>query len=345
MSKKVSIIGNGNWGTTIGRLIAINTMESSIFSNEVRMWGCHEEFEGRVLNEIINSDNINPKYLPGIHLPENLKAESDLYNLADSDILVFALPHQYIDVIAPLKGLVKSSCIGVSLTKGFIGTEDGYIDLVSRVIHKMLDISVSVVMGANIANQVARDMISEATLGCIDDEAADVIYKLFNSYTYRVTRIKDVYGVEISGALKNVVAMAYGFAEGLGYCSNTKVAIFRSGLAEMRKFFKFFYPMATIESLFQSSGIGDLLVSCMEGRNYSCAKIMAEKRLKLNEAEGTMCYTKLQGPGTAFVVFNYLKKQNRVDDFPLMSTVYRICYEGNAYDAILECISSESIEK
>lgn len=345
MSKKISIIGNGNWGTAIGRLLANNTIESSIFEKDVRMWGCSEEFEGRVLNDIINSDSINPKYLPGIHLPENLKAVDDIRTLGDSDVLVFALPHQYIEAIEPLKGLVKNNCIGVSLTKGFIDAEDGDIDLVSRSIHRILDINVSVMMGANIADQVARDMISEGTLGYTDEDAADIVYKLFNSYTYRVTKIKDVYGVEISGTLKNVVSMAYGFAEGLGYCTNTKVAIFRNGFAEMRKFFKFFYPMATTESLFQSSGVGDLLVSCMSGRNFRCAKIMAEKRMDLKEAEETMRFTKLQGPTTALIVYNYLKRQKRIDEFPLMSTVYRICYEDEAYDSILECISFESIEK
>ncbi|ADM11473.1 glycerol 3-phosphate dehydrogenase [Encephalitozoon intestinalis ATCC 50506] len=345
MSKKVSIIGNGNWGTAIGRLLASNTMESSIFEKDVRMWGYREEFEGRILSDIINSERNNPKYLPGIHLPENLKAVEDICTLSDSDVLVFALPHQYIKAIEPLKGLVKSNCIGVSLTKGFIGAEDGDIDLVSRSIHRILNINVSVVMGANIADQVARDMISEGTLGYTDEDAADIVYKLFNSYTYRITKIKDVYGVEISGALKNIVSMGYGFAEGLGYCCNTKVAIFRNGFAEMRKFFKFFYPMATIESLFQSSGVGDLLVSCISGRNFKCAKLMAEKRMSLKEAEDTMCFTKLQGPNTALIVYNYLKRQKRTDEFPLISTVYRICYEDKGYDSILECISSESIEQ
>lgn len=345
MSKKVSIIGNGNWGTAIGRLLAINTMESSIFDKEVRMWGYHEEFEGKDLNSIINHTRTNPKYLPDIPLPENLKAVDDLCSLADSDVLVVALPHQYIKTIEPLRGLVRSSCIGVSLTKGFIALEDGDIDLVSRVIHRILGINVSVVMGANIASQVALDAISEGTLGYTEEDAAEVVYKLFNSYTYRVTKIKDVYGVEISGTLKNIISMAYGFAEGLGYSSNTKVAVFRNGFVEMRKFFKFFYPMATTESLFQSSGVGDLLVSCMSGRNFACAKLMAEKRMSLKEASEAMCFAKLQGPSTALVVYSYLKRQKRIDEFPLMSTVYRICYEDEVYDAILECISSESIEK
>lgn len=309
------------------------------------MWGYPEMFEGKALNSIINSEKINPKYLPGVHLPENLTAVDDLCSLADSDVLVFVIPHQYVSAINPLKGLVKSSCIGVSLIKGFIATETDDIELVSTAIHKTLDIDVSVVMGANIADQVAQDMISEGTLAYTNEEAADVIYKLFNCYTYRVTKIKDVYGVELSGALKNIVSMAYGFAEGLGYCTNTKVAVLRNGLAEIRKFFKFFYPMATSESLFQSSGIGDLLVSCMSGRNYRCAKLMAEKKMCLEDAEKTMGATKLQGPNTAFVVYNHLKRLKRVEDFSLMSMVYKICYEKETCDAILSCISPESIRE
>lgn len=346
MSKKVSIIGNGNWGTAVGRLLAINAAESNIFDNNVRMWGYHEVFEGRSLNSIINSEKTNPRYLPGVHLPENLTAVDDMCELADSDILVFALPHQYIDAINVLKGrLGKCGCIGVSLIKGFVATESGDIELVSTVIQRTLGIDVSVMMGANIASQVAQDAVSEGTLGYTDEEAADIIYRLFNCYTYRVTKIKDIYGVELSGTLKNIVSMAYGFAEGLGYSTNTRAAVFRNGLAEIRKFFKFFYPMATSESLFQSSGIGDLLVSCMCGRNYNCARTMAEKKMALEEAEKTMCFTKLQGPGTALAIYNYLKRLKRVEDFPVMSTVYRICYEHEAYDAILGCISPESVKE
>lgn len=343
MSKKVSVIGNGNWGTAMGRLLAINAAESNIFDNNVRMWGYREMFEGRTLNSIINSERVNPKYLPGVHLPENLTAVDDICSLADSDVLVFAVPHQYINAIEPLRGLIKNKCIGVSLIKGFIATEADDIELVSTSIQKMLEIDVSVMMGANIASQVAQDMISEGTLAYTDDEAAETIYKLFNCYTYRVTKIKDIYGVELSGTLKNIVSLAYGFAEGLGYCTNTKVAVFRNGLAEIRKFFKFFYPMATSESLFQSSGIGDLLVSCMSGRNYNCGRLMAEKRMSLSDVEKTMETTKLQGPGTAAVVYNHLRRLKRVEDFPLMSTVYRICYENETCNAILSCISPDSI--
>lgn len=345
MSKRVSVIGNGNWGTAVARLLAMNAAESSIFDNNVRMWGHHEMYEGRSLNVVINSKRENPRYLPGVHLPENLTAVDDICSLADSDVLVFVVPHQFVGVIEPLRGLVKSSCIGVSLIKGFIGTENDDIELVSTLIQKMLGVEMTVVMGANIASQVAEDAVSEGTLGYMDEEAAEVVYRLFNCYTYRVTRIKDMYGVELSATLKNIVAIAYGFAEGLGYCTNTKVAVFRNGLAEIRKFFKFFYPMATSDSLFQSSGIGDLLVSCMSGRNYHCGKLMAEKRMVLDEVEKSMCATKLQGPGTACIVYNYLKRLKRVEDFPVMSTVYRICYERESFDAILSCISPECVRE
>jgi glycerol-3-phosphate dehydrogenase (NAD+) len=342
MSKKVSIIGNGNWGTTIGRLLARNTAESNIFDSNVRMWGYPEKFDGRDLCSVINTDRVNPKYLPGVILPDNLTAVDDLLSLKDSDILVFALPHQFVASIDGLRGQLSQSCVGVTLTKGLIEVGDDDIELISSYLQRTLGISMSVLMGANIASEVAQDFIAEGTLaGC--EEAGGTLYKLFNCQTYRVTKVKDIYGVELSGTLKNIVAMAYGFAEGLGCATNTRVAVFRNGLAEIKKFFKYFYPMASSDTLFQSSGVADLLVSCMSGRNFKCAKEMAEKKMTLREVEETMTNTKLQGPGTAMVVHRYLKRLKRAEDFKLFSTVYKICFEGESYDAILSCISPESL--
>jgi glycerol-3-phosphate dehydrogenase (NAD+) len=345
MSRKVSIIGNGNWGTTIGRLLARNTAESSIFDSNVRMWGYPEKYEDRDLCSIINTERTNPKYLRGVLLPDNLTAVDDLSSLKDSDILVFALPHRFVKTVDGLKGLLSSSCIGVTLTKGVIEVNGDDIELISSYLQRTLGINMSVLMGANIASEVAQDAVAEGTLACGSEEAGEVLYKLFNCPSYRVTKVKDIYGVELSGTLKNIVAMAYGFSEGRGHPTNTRVAVFRNGLAEIKKFFKYFYPMASSDTLFQSSGVADLLVSCMSGRNFKCAKEMAEKEMTLSEAEKSMTNTQLQGPGTTLMIHKYLRRLKRVDDFKLFDTVYRICYEGEGYDAILSCISPESLSE
>merc|ERR1712210_9025 len=184
------------------------------------MWVYEELVEGRGLTEIINEDHENVKYLPGVKLPENVIAVPELTDAAkDADLFIFVIPHQFIArTVATMKGHVKEGAAAISLIKGINITDSG-LGLISDEIREALDIDVSVLMGANIANEVARDQFCESTVGGFGENA-----KTF----------------ELCGALKNIVACGAGFCDGLGLGDNTKAAIIRLGLMEMMDFCKVF---------------------------------------------------------------------------------------------------------
>merc|ERR1712037_421193 len=216
--KKVCIVGSGNWGSAIARLVGYNAARlPDRFQREVAMWVFEEEVNGRKLTEIINTDHENVKYLPGRTLPENVVAIPDISDAAtDADFLIFVLPHQFIGrACDPLKGKLKPEAQGLSLVKGFAIQPGGGIKLISELITAEMGLPVSVLMGANLANEVADEKFCETTIGSKDAEAGADLKLLFQTDNFRVSVVSDTQIVEICGALKNIVACAAGFCDGL----------------------------------------------------------------------------------------------------------------------------------
>jgi len=135
------------------------------------------------------------------------------------------------------------------------------------------DVDMSVLMGANVANEVAKGDFAEATIGCTDTAIGDKWVQLFNTADFKVDAVPDVAGAELCGALKNVVALGAGFSDGLGFGGNTKAAIIRIGLKEMQKFCEKFYGDRKIQqaTFLESCGVADLITTCFGGRNRKCA--------------------------------------------------------------------------
>merc|ERR1711962_1808672 len=170
--KKVCIIGSGNWGSAIAKLVGENTASHpDLFVEETPIWVYEEVVNGRKLTEIINTDHENVKYLPGRKLPSNVVAEPDIVTAgADADYLIFVLPHQFIKkTCEPLQGKLKPGVQGLSLVKGFAILPGGGIELISQLIAEEIGIPVSVLMGANLANEVADEKFCETTIGALDD--------------------------------------------------------------------------------------------------------------------------------------------------------------------------------
>ncbi|KAF7683860.1 Glycerol-3-phosphate dehydrogenase [NAD(+)], cytoplasmic [Astathelohania contejeani] len=346
MKKKISIIGSGNWGTTIGKLIAENIANNPAYDEEILMWTYEELIGNEKITDIINNTHINVKYLPGIKLPLTLVAHPNLEFVAScADLLVFVLPHQFVKRIClELKQIkLKKNVIGINLSKGMIDV-DNNVMLISEYIERELGFDVSVLMGANIAMDVAKGCVSEGTLGYSNERNGRIWYSIFNCYTYRVVMVCDKCGVELSGTLKNIVSLGYGIGCGLGYPTNTTVAIMREGLIEIIRFYKVFHPEASVETLFESSGVADLIVSCLSGRNFKCGKMIGEKRCSIEEVENGMGGQKLQGTLTAKEIYKLLSRKEMIREFPLFVAVYRICYENELPDSILGCISYTSID-
>ncbi|RHY89845.1 hypothetical protein DYB37_005192 [Aphanomyces astaci] len=331
---RVCLVGSGNWACAIARIIGENTgvSNSSMFEPVINMWVFEELIRGRKLTEIINQDHENVKYLPGYTLPSNVVAVADLKEAArGADILVFCLPHQFLPRLLPdLQLVLKPGAFAVSLIKGIDFNENGGIVLVSDIIRNGLGIDCSVLMGANVANEVAAGDFCESTLGTHHLHHGDILRQLFHAPTFHVNIALDPHGVELCGALKNVVALGAGFCDGLGYGGNTKAAIIRLGLIEMKKFCYRFFDGIKEDTFFESCGVADLITTCFGGRNRKCAELFVkDKGVTWEEMEATVLNgQKLQGTGTAKEVFHIIEKTHSLPEFPLFAAIYRIAFEG-----------------
>lgn len=218
---------------------------------------------------------MNPKYLPGIALPETVRAEPDLSAaVKDATLLVFVLPHEFLDqacktiksVLDNSEPDIRSRVRAISLIKGLLPSSSGDphgIELPSEHIRNALSpedepISVSVLSGANIALEIAKGQLTESTLGFDSISAPDVPLwtALFNDpRCFRIGHAFDLAGVELCGALKNVVALAAGIASGLGAGSNTRATVIRLGLVEMKRFADSYFGGMKMSTLFESCGV------------------------------------------------------------------------------------------
>ncbi|OZJ03885.1 hypothetical protein BZG36_03946 [Bifiguratus adelaidae] len=337
--ERITIIGSGNWGSAIAKIIGNNVLDHpDTFERTVRMWVFQEQYNGENLTDIINREHENVKYLPGIKLPENVYAEPDLLKACEnSNILVFVLPHQFIQgVCQKLHGVVSSNCKAISLIKGLDISEQG-ISLISEDISQQLGINCAVLSGANIANEVAQEKFCETTIGATSPADGEFFYKMFHTPYFRVNVVQDKVGVELCGALKNVVAVAAGLVDGLALGDNTKAAIIRRGLLEMRKFGQTFFKGVQNETFFESCGVADLITTCSGGRNRKVAAAFVTSGKPIDQLEAELLNgQKLQGTSTAQEVNEFLTARNMTQGFPLFTTVYRIIYEGEPCTKIVQ---------
>lgn len=337
----VCIVGSGNWGSAIAKIIGVNAAKLPEFEETVNMYVYEEMINGRRLTEIINTNHENVKYLPGHKLPSNVVAVPDLVDAAkNADVLIFVVPHQFVpNFCKTLLGKIKPNAIAISLIKGFDKAEGGGIDLISHIITRHLKIPCSVLMGANLANEVAEEKFCETTIGCRDVKHSKLLRDLFQSRNFRVVVVDDADAVEVCGALKNIVACGAGFVDGLGLGDNTKSAVIRLGLMEMIRFVDVFYPGSKLSTFFESCGIADLITTCYGGRNRKVSEALVRTGRTYEELENDMLNgQKLQGPPTAAEVNFMLKNKGLEEKFPLFTAIHKIAIGELKPHDLIDCI-------
>ena len=246
--KKVSIIGDGGWGTALAIVLTRN-------GHRVRVWGPFPEYIER-----IRRDGENTKFLPGVRLPPEIAWTAEpKAAVADADAVVFAVPSRFFrDVISLFSGIVPPSALLMSVTKGL---DKGSGERMTQVASALLGgRSVSALSGPSHAEEVARGIPTAVVIASNDSAAGQSLQLLFTGAAFRVYTSDDVIGAELGGALKNVIAIAAGVSDGIGFGDNTKAALITRGLAEITRLgCALGANPATFAGL---SGLGDLIVTC-----------------------------------------------------------------------------------
>lgn len=244
----VTVIGDGGWGTALAIVLNRN-------GHRVTVWGPFQEYieEIRVSGE-------NKTYLPGVALPPSLRWASDRAEAVnDAELVVLVVPSRfYRSVAESFKALIPPKALIVSATKGL---DETTYERMSEVAERVLHRPVAVLSGPSHAEEVARGIPCAVAVAAADLAAAEKIQAAFVDDMFRVYTLDDVCGVELGGALKNVVAIAAGIGDGMGFGDNSKAALMTRGIAEITRLGVALG--AKPETFAGLSGIGDLMVTCM----------------------------------------------------------------------------------
>ncbi|KKW93755.1 MULTISPECIES: NAD(P)H-dependent glycerol-3-phosphate dehydrogenase [Sphingobium] len=258
-SLKAGVIGAGAWGTALAQTLAAD-------GQHVRLWALESE-----VVDAVNKDRQNPLYLPNIPLSPSIEATGDIAAMGDRDMLLIVSPAQH------LRKVVAQAPAGTALILCSKGIEAGTGLLMSEVAAEVQPASpIAVLSGPTFAHEVARGLPTAITLACADADLAAKIAARIARPAFRPYLSDDVVGAEIGGAVKNVLAIACGVAEGAGLGLNARASLISRGFAEMTRFG--LARGARAETLAGLSGLGDLVLTCSStnSRNFSLGKGLGE---------------------------------------------------------------------
>jgi len=326
MAIRVAVIGAGSWGTTVATLTARNT--------HTTLWA-----RRRQLADEVNGRHTNETYLPDQKLPQNLFATGSLDEaVRDADLVVMGVPsHGFRDVLQDVARYVRPWVPVVSLTKGL---EEGTELRMTQVVNDVLpDHPAGVLSGPNIAREIMAGQPAATVVAMADQRIAVSLQSVFSTELFRVYTNPDVVGCEIAGALKNVVAIAAGMADGMGFGDNTRAALITRGLAELTRLgVALGGDPLTFSGL---AGMGDLVVTCMSthSRNHYVGEQLGRGR-KLDEIIAEMNMV-AEGVKTSRVVLELAGRAHV--EMPIVEQVVAVLHEGkSAGEAVVALMQREA---
>ena len=311
---KISIIGAGSWGTALARLLAVN-------GHDVVMWSIVED-EIRMLQE--NHEHLTK--LPGVKLPDDIVFTTDMEcAVKGKDILVLAVPSPYTrSTSRTMAPYVSEGQIIVSVAKGI---EESTLKVLADVIKEEIpQADVAVLCGPSHAEEVGRGITTTVVAGAKTRKTAEYIQNVFMNKVFRVYTSPDMMGMELGGALKNVIALAAGIADGLGCGDNTKAALITRGIAEMSRL-----GVAMgghIETFNGLTGIGDLIVTCAShhSRNRKAGYLIGQGKT-MQEA---MDEVKMVVEGVYSAKAAKILAEKYHIDMPIVEEVNQVLFEGKS---------------
>ncbi len=310
--RSVSVIGAGAWGTTIADLLAKKGLD-------ILLW-CFEE---QTVQDI-NSSKENKKFLPGIKLHKNITATADLEeSFNNSKVIISVIPCQHIRSTLKSKRIdVSKDTVILSATKGI---EKETLKRPSEIIGEILKIdNVAALSGPNLSKEIAKGLPAASVVACNDQSVAKELQSVLSTDNFRIYTSDDVIGVELGGALKNVIAIAAGICDGLALGSNAKSALIVRGLAEIKRLgIAAGAKQGTFSGL---SGIGDLITTCQSSlsRNHSVGEQLAKGKT-LAEIQKSMNAIP-EGIDTSVSALKLAEKLKV--EMPITREVYKVLLEG-----------------
>ncbi len=312
--QNIIILGDGAWGTTLAILLSEN-------GHNVSVWSAFPEH----LREI-DKKRENKKYLAGIKIPKNIIFEKDLNKVIEkSDWIIFAIPSKFFREVAQKVKQTNISLRGKVFVNVAKGLEQKTLKRMTEVLKDELgNVQVAVLSGPTIAIEVAKKMPAIVVAASKDKKIAKKMQEMFSNDYFRVYTSNDVVGVEISGPLKNIIAVVAGISDGLGFGANTKAAILTRGIVEIQRLGQ---KLGAKRKTFSGiAGLGDLSTTCIspESRNRTFGE-----RIARGESLDTILKTTdgvIEGVTTSEAVYQ-LSKKYKVD-MPLVERVYQMIYEN-----------------
>ncbi len=311
MLKEIAVLGAGSWGTALAYRLAQNGLH-------VRLWGRHSEH----MLALADSRE-NKRYLPGCILPESMTFYSDLSAAVDgiSDILLVTPSHAFSEMLQALSPLLSQPRIAWA-SKGFDPETHGLLDgAVKKVFPNCV---MAVLSGPSLAAEVGANLPTAVAVASNDAAFADDLVAAFHADTFRVYRNDDMTGVELCSALKNVLAIAAGIADGMGLGANARSALITRGLVEMRRLCACF--SAQESTLMGLAGLGDLLLTATDDRSRNRRFGLAiGAGSSIDAAKGGIDQV-IEGMQACFHLHKIILREGL--DMPITSEVYAILYEG-----------------
>ncbi|WP_455220564.1 NAD(P)H-dependent glycerol-3-phosphate dehydrogenase [Kaarinaea lacus] len=311
--KPIAVLGAGSWGTAIAISLTRN-------GKPAILWGRDEEQIA-----LLDAERCNRRYLPDVPLPERLELSSDLHQTINDarDVIVVVPSHAFRSILKSIQPFLRDDQRIAWATKGF---ESGSGKLLHEVVQDTFGVEkpIAVISGPTFAKEVAKGLPTAVTVASNDSSFAEYLASRLHTATFRVYTSNDIVGVEVGGAVKNVLAIAAGIADGLNFGANARTALITRGLAEIMRLGDALGGQR--ETFMGLAGLGDLVLTCTDNQSRN-------RRLGLGLGEGQSLEDTLasidqvvEGVQTAREV-NELATSLGVD-MPISHEVYRILYEG-----------------
>jgi len=335
----IAVLGDGGWGTTLAILLQQKGFR-------VTLWGAFADYVSQ-----LNIKRVNVKFLPQVKIPKKIEITQNLNKaITDKQLIILAIPSQYMrGIIRRLKKqpAFSKQPIYLSVTKGM---ELGTLKRMSEVIREELgNIMLAVLSGPSIAQEVARGIPTTAVIACQDKDIRKYLQDIFMTEKFRIYTNDDVAGIELGGSFKNIIAIACGISDGLGFGTNTKAAILSRGLAEISRLGA--AMGAKINTFSGISGLGDLVTTCISP--YSRNRFVGEqigkgKSLRQIKAHMKMPACRQAGiaEGVPTTRSAYALSLKYKVEMPITKEVYAVLYKNKSpLKAVRDLMTREKKEE